>query len=447
MVTCPGLTDGGRIVIPAAIAAVHSLSSGGPGTAEAIRQRRFPGKRPMRICLCIPYFAPVIGGAERQASLLAEALAKAGDEVSVVTRHVRGQPALEVSGRVRIHRVIRPGQRGALFGIGYLLSLMTFFASPRAQFDVVHATGIHLGAYAACRLRRRRGFRVVVRPTSFGPIGDLATLAEMRFWPIWRAVDAPTRRHVLRTIQGADAVVALHGALADELLAHGFPSQRIVHIPNGVLVPETAWDAGGARAMRRTLGILDGPVLVFVGRLDSHKGASHLVRSLPELAKHHPGLVAILLGEGPLRDDLTSLAMELGVSANVRLPGATDPMPYLQAADIFVLPTLGEGMSNALLEAMAAGLPCVTTRVAGNIEVMTHGRTGLLVEPGDLEGLRRAIDQLLEDPPLRDRLGHEARERVRTTYSADQMAWAYRDLFARLVKGEGPQEARLEGNT
>lgn len=391
----------------------------------------------MRICLCIPYFPPVMGGAERQASLLSSKLAEWGHDVTVFTRHLPGQPAREISGGVRVHRSIRPGRHGALFGLGYILSLLAFFASPRARFEVVQAYGIHLGAYIACRLRPRRGFRVVVRPMSFGPIGDLAMLAQMRFWPLWQGGDAPTRRHVLHTIQEADAVVALNRETAVELIAHGFPSQRIVRISNGVPLPETPWDPSRVQAMRQNLGIPGGPLLLFVGRLDQHKGAADLLRALPALVKRFPKLTAVLLGDGPVREELTSLAATLGVTAHVRLLGVADPTPFFQAADAFVLPTLGEGMSNALLEAMGAGLPCVTTRIAGNVELVTHGETGLLVEPANPEELQHAIARLLDDPNLSLRMGREARQRVRSTYSVERMVAAYWDLFARLSAG-GP---------
>jgi len=394
----------------------------------------------MRICLCIPYFPPVMGGAERQASLLASKLVESGDDVTVVTRHLPGQPAREVSGGVRIHRAIRPGRRGALFGLGYMLSLLAFFADPRARFEVVQAYGIHLGAYIACRLRPRRGFRVVVRPMSFGPIGDLAMLAQMRFWPLWQGGDAPTRGHLLRTIQEADALVALSRDLAAELIAHGFPSHRIVQIANGVPLPETLWEPSRAKMTRQSLGIPADPLLLFVGRLDRHKGAVDLLRAVPALVKRYPKLLVILLGDGPLREELTSLAVESGVSTHVRLSGVADPTPFLQAADAFVLPTLGEGMSNALLEAMAAGLPCVTTRVAGNMEVIAHGDTGLLVEPGNPEELQHAIARLLDDPNLAFRMGRDARQRVRVAYSAERMVASYRDLFARLTAGMGPHD-------
>jgi glycosyltransferase involved in cell wall biosynthesis len=391
----------------------------------------------MRICLYTPYYPPVVGGAERQASLLAGGLATCGDEVTVVTRHLPGQPAREIRDGVHIHRVIRPGRRGALFGVGLLATLFGFFARRRGRFDVVHVTGIHLGTYVPCRLRRRERFRVVLRPTGPGPIGDLTTLQTQRLWPLWPKADAPTRRHLLTTIREADAFVALNRDLFAELVAAGFAPERMVRIDNGIPVPEAAWDAASAQVARRRLGLPAGPTLLYLGRLHKLKGVDDLLRSLPSLVPRVPGLSLLVLGEGPAEADLKALTADLGMASHVHFLGFRDPDPYLQAADVFVLPTWSEGLSNALLEAMACGLPCIATRVSGNIEVLEHNDTGLLVEPGRPDGLAAAVRGLLEDPSRGAALGRNARQRVERRYSAARMVADYRSLFSRLVADGG----------
>lgn len=387
----------------------------------------------MRICLYTPYFPPVVGGAERQASLLATGLAESGDEVTVVTRHLPGHPAHEVREGVQVHRAIRPGRRGALFGLGLLLTLFAFFARRRGAFDVVHVTGIHLGSYVPCRLRRRSGFRVVLRPMGPSPIGDLATLAGQRFWPLFQGGDAPTLRYLLRTIHEADAIVALNRELIAELVTNGFLQERIARINNGVSIPETAWNASRAQALRHSLGLPGGPLLLYVGRLHPQKGVDDLLRTLPALVRRHPELTLILLGDGPAEADLRALAAELGIAHRARFLGFRDPAPYLQTADIFVLPTWSEGISNALLEAMSIGLPCITTRVSGNIEVITHGEAGFLVEPRQPQALEQAIAASLDDPVLRLKMGRNARQLAREAYSVDRMVADYRSLFTHLV--------------
>jgi L-malate glycosyltransferase len=400
----------------------------------------------MRVCLCTSYFPPTIGGAERQTAHLASGLVRLGDDVTVVTRHLPGHPIREVREGVQIHRVIRPGNRGVLFGLGYVLSLSAFFLRPAARFDVVQAIGVHLNAYVVCRLGRFRDYRTVVRPMALGPDGDLDVLARMPFWPLWRRGDPLTRRHILRRIQGADAIVAVNRELIGDLVASGFPSQRIVHIANGVPVPPSPCDRIAAMRIRHSLGIHDDPLLLFVGRLDQHKGAGRILPALSALRDRYPRIGLVLLGDGPLRDDLKTEAVRCGVQARVHFLGVQDPAAFLQAADVFVLPTRGEGMSSALLEAMAAGLPCVTTRVTGNIEVVTHNETGLLVEPGSPEALRETIARVLSDPALCSRLGQAARRHVQRTHSAERMVTEYRSLYARLTAGETLQTDGSEGS-
>ena len=179
-------------------------------------------------------------------------------------------------------------------------------------------------------------------------------------------------------------------------------------------------------------------MLLFVGRLNRHKGAGDVIGVLPSLAQRFPRPTLVLLGGGPLREELAALAESLGVSQEVRLPGESDPTPFLRVADVFVSAHAVEGMSNALLEAMGAGLPCVATQVPGNVEVISHGQTGLLVEPGKPEELAKAIGRLLADPALRLRMGEAARQRVRDIYSVDAMVAAYRCLFDRLIAGRDP---------
>jgi glycosyltransferase involved in cell wall biosynthesis len=148
---------------------------------------------------------------------------------------------------------------------------------------------------------------------------------------------------------------------------------------------------------------------------------------------------------GPSEAALKALTSELGIASRVRFLGFQDPAPYLQTADNFVLPTWGEGISNALLEAMGAGLPFIATRVSGNIEVIRHNDAGLLVEAGQPSGLAEAITRLLEDTSLRGTIGRNARQRVQTAYSVRQMMADYRSLFTQLVT-EGTIPAALFAN-
>jgi glycosyltransferase involved in cell wall biosynthesis len=163
------------------------------------------------------------------------------------------------------------------------------------------------------------------------------------------------------------------------------------------------------------------PVIGTIGRLEDRKGQEQLLMALRALAARGNGSrpQGLIVGDGPLRAALVERARSLGVAADVRFAGTVgDVRPMLAAMDVFVLPSWAEGMSNALMEAMAAGRPVVATAVGGNTEVVTDGHTGLLVPAGDPEAIAAAVRDLLEEPTRASRLATAAREFVRDRFGA-----------------------------
>lgn len=172
---------------------------------------------------------------------------------------------------------------------------------------------------------------------------------------------------------------------------------------------------------RRRLGLEAGDVAgIFTGRLIVHKGVRYLIEALPAVLKEHSRFRLLLVGDGPLKSELQSQASSLGVSHAVQFLGPASflEIPGLLAcADLFVLPSINEGMPRSLLEAMAMGLPAVATRVGGVPEVMEDGKVGYLVPPSDPNALAGALGRLLADESLREKMGIRARERVLEEYS------------------------------
>jgi glycosyltransferase involved in cell wall biosynthesis len=150
--------------------------------------------------------------------------------------------------------------------------------------------------------------------------------------------------------------------------------------------------------------------VISIGRMDSWKGFDLLVRAFAACADRRPDWKLTILGDGPERPRLESLAKELGVEARVRLPGTVaDPTPFLRRADLFVLSSRFEGFPNALLEAMAAGLPVIATECASGPKlIVRHGVDGLLVPSEDATALAHAMATLLDDEPRRLRMGKSA---------------------------------------
>ncbi len=188
--------------------------------------------------------------------------------------------------------------------------------------------------------------------------------------------------------------------------------------------------------VRRELGLAPEAVAVgLVARLD-HWGKGHreFFTALAALPDGYP-VEALIIGGGRREAEMRRLAAELGLAGRVHFLGQRDDVPdLLSALDLFVLPSHSEGVSLALLEAMAAGLPVIATAVGGLPEVVTDGDNGLLVPPEDPEALATALERLLEDPALAQRLGANARRHVEENFSLERLGREINEIYTELIK-------------
>ena len=233
------------------------------------------------------------------------------------------------------------------------------------------------------------------------------------------------------------AIVANSEAVAAVARQEGAPADRLVVIPNGVDMP--AADPEARSRARAELGL--GPAERVVGSVGSLKAIKDPVTLLEAFARLVAGGAAdrlVLIGAGPLLAPLRDRARALGCADRLLLTGArVEPEALLGAFDVFALASRTEGFSNALVEAMAAGLPVVATRVGGNVEAVLAGETGELVAPGDAGEMAVALAALLGDPARAARLGTAARLRVARHYSAAAMVEAHGALYSRLLEPTG----------
>ena len=216
------------------------------------------------------------------------------------------------------------------------------------------------------------------------------------------------------------------------------PPARITQIYNGV-------DAGrfrprsGADPQPTPPGFLDGAhcVIGSVGRMVAVKDYPTLVRAfirLHESTADAEGLRLILVGDGPARKDCETLLDKAGLAERAWLPGNRDDVAeLLRCMDVFVLPSLGEGISNTILEAMAAGLPVIATRVGGNAELVTEGVTGRLVPPADPQSMADALRNYADDAARCRREGEAARRRVEEEFTLQRMVAAYESVYEALL--------------
>jgi glycosyltransferase involved in cell wall biosynthesis len=210
----------------------------------------------------------------------------------------------------------------------------------------------------------------------------------------------------------------------------GVPASRLLLMPYGIPLAELETHLSREEARER-LGLSRGGLVVgSVGRLEEQKGHAHLLAALPELRRQIPDLVVLLVGEGRQEEALRRQVRKLGLESTVQFLGTRRDLPAIfRALDIFVQPSLWEGLPLALLKAMGAGLPVVATRVSGSREALEDGVNGCLVAPGDPEALARAILQLHRQPEARRRLGGAARGTVAARYSLEAMLQRLEELY------------------
>jgi glycosyltransferase involved in cell wall biosynthesis len=240
---------------------------------------------------------------------------------------------------------------------------------------------------------------------------------------------------------GSDRVIAVSDGAKRRAIAEGTPPDMVETVYNSVRLPQETGRVAGS--------FPGSPVIGTVGNLHPAKGHRTLVEALPALVAKLPRARIVLVGQGAEGAILERRALELGVSDHISFLGQRLDVPsLLRQFDLFVFPSLSEGMPNALLEAMAAGLPVVASGVGGILEVVSHGENGLLVPPACPDSLTEAIVRLWSDPDQRRRLGLAARRSVAQRFgSVDREVAETESVYLRLLGHPTPKRYPTEHRT
>lgn len=344
---------------------------------------------------------PTMGGAERQLETLAQALLVMGHRVTVVVPRLDdSQPAgAGRHGALPIWRIAYPGIR-LLGTLILLLKLAWLLFTWRHRYDAIHVHIAHnMGAVAAV-MGRLLGKPVIVKFSGWWE-QERGCL---------RSHGGPSAALARRMLHQASAIQAISTRIASDLHELGFDPARVHWLPNGV---HTARFEGIRRAAEGNRP----PCVVFVGRLVPEKGLDCLLTAWAK-ARRPPGWRLRLVGGGVLLEALRRQALALGVADSVDLPGPSDAVEQeLATADIGVLPSRFEGLSNTLLEYMAAGLPVIATRISGSEDLIIPQRNGWLCDVDDVDGLAAALSEAMG-------LSSAARQGIGALARADVMAKA-----------------------
>lgn len=371
----------------------------------------------MRVAFTTDYYPPHVGGGvEVVVSEIASRLVAAGHEVLVVTLGRDGWPVTEDLHGVRVHRF--PSTRlNRLTGLEITVSLRAHREMRQVLQgfapDVVNAH--HL--YFTTTPPALKAARVLGIPTVL-----TLHIAGVEAFGGWRGAAARLYERVMaRRLMGyADAVIAVSEAVAESV--RQYATGPVTVIPNGVdmelfqLRPR-----GGDRRLR----------LVFVGRLIANKGPDVALDAFLRVEKLFPDARLTMVGDGPMRSRLEHVVNQKGIAGKVEFLGTrTDVAEILGDSDVFVRPSLVEGMPLTVLEAMATALPVIVCDVGGVSEIVSNDVTGFVVPPGSSDAIAEAMALLLDDEERRRKMGAAGLDRVRDGYSWEAAAAATERVLA-----------------
>jgi len=362
----------------------------------------------MRIGMIIPSFAPVVGGAEKQLEGLLPSLGKLGISALVFTRMVENQDQVQKEESYSIYRLNSYVPKVG-FGISLFIKLIKF----RSNYDILHCHSLSGQASIVSLLAGRLIKKpVILKVTRSGKNSQLNELQQSYFGKIilWIIKNTATK------------FIAITEDVKSELEQVGVCHSKIIEIPNGVdLIEPKIYEE------KYQLNI------VTVGRLINRKRIDMLVEAFSEIL---PSIRAslIIAGSGPNKKTLMSLVEKKNIKESITFTDQiykSEITKILIEADIFVLPSDSEGMSNALLEAMSASLPVLVANIPANQSLISNAENGILFD--DYLSMRDSLLNLCQNEELRKKLGKNAKDLILKKYSFNKIAIDYKKLYSDLT--------------
>lgn len=409
--------------------------------APSPKAPKTPAELP-RVCYLLESFHPERGGMEEQGRLVVQHFLSRGMEVEVVTRRTSRELAASVElWGASIERIPPTGPGG---GKRWLMTVTAawWLWRMRHRYDVIFVSGFRVLGVPAVLVAKLLGKSVLLKPDNPGELSGAFFNGRLEKFRLRH--DHPLVKHLISLrnllLKRADLFCPISEATRDEFDAAGVPSVRMEFVPNSY-DPERFYPVSSQRRdqLRSRFEVAaDDVVAVFTGRLVSWKGPQVLVRIWGEMADEPGWPILFLVGSdgkemfnvGP---EIRSAVAQNNFSGRVKVTGWADNVEdYLAIADFYVFPSQGgEGLPTSVIEAMAMGLPIVSTRTPGIYDLVTED-VGILVDPGDETGLNRAITRLAADAGLRKRLGCRAASVAKRRYSSSVTGDRYLDLIEAL---------------
>lgn len=373
----------------------------------------------MRVLVIANLPPHVLGGAENQVARLVETWVDMSHQIEVAGHRIPDGREQLGTAHFRTHHLAVINRAGRLGkAVSYFISMAILLHRLKNRFDIVYCRGLGDGAISVCLLKALGAIRIplVICPINARGTGDSYFLRSI---PGWKWVVPLINKH-------CEAINIIAPAIQADMTELGICRPKITHIPNGIKLA-TPIRRSRFSSVRR---------LIWTGRMTAQKGVDVLLQALGNVAASGRGFSLEIVGEGPDKVELLSQCKNLRLEDKVHFAGALGRemiRSKLAEHEIFVLPSRYEGMSNAALEAMEAGLPVLLTR-CGGIDTYIDKNIGWLCEPNDVEGLTTSLQRMLDTPVEKlIKMGIMARQLVENHFQVEEISRQNIALFATVI--------------
>jgi glycosyltransferase involved in cell wall biosynthesis len=392
------------------------------------------------VCRLLAGFYPQIGGISNHSYKLSKCLAQRNIPLSVLSCSYKGYPKFEQVDGFEIHRMPVLARSVRIISTAcYSFMGLLWLIRHQSKYNILQCHSLFSSTTLGIVAKKlTKGKKLVVTIHMADKFSEVEGLKQKRF---------PNMR--IKMLSVVDHFVTVNSYVQEELKSIGIPQSKICHIPNGVIIPdEASYDPAVKQKYRSILGLNYKKIVVYVGRLSSEKNLDTLLYAWKQIHNDNSDAHLLILGTGGgfrnVEAETRQLADDLMLNDSVHFIGHVDNVTsYLLAADIFALISSSEGMSNALLEAMASGIGIIASNIPGNAYLIYNERDGLLVEPRDTDRTAKVLNRLLKDHTLAEGLGKSVRQKAILEYSIDSVADRYIEVYKRIFYSNETKKKQL----
>lgn len=372
----------------------------------------------LKICMLIARFYPITGGTELQAQRLSEILINSGHEVFVLTARLKGLKKYEKCGNLPIFRTYAFGT-SFVSSVFFCISAFIFLLRNSEKYDIIH---LHLASshvFPAILIKKLLGKKIILKFGGARKTGDIQTSRSKPFGTL-----------KLKIIKKSfDAFVVPGNEVSTEIISAGFPKNKIHLIPNGVDINIfKSVNSTNKIELRKKLNIpVSGIICIYAGRIEEGKGLDILLHSWKNM---NDNIHLLIIGEGKLLKNFQSSFLQ----KNIRFCGFQKNInDFMAASDLFILPSFGEGLSNAILEAMSSELIVLVNNIPANADIITNNYNGLLLNFEDIKNAVSTISKICADIKSYSKLGICARQTAKEKFSLSYIAEQYFQLYQKVL--------------